>query len=220
MCKKILPFIALLLLLDFSLASAQHRRPPRQFQGQSLEHKIEITPYGGYSWTLSRRVDYLLSYGEIDIKSGAVWGVAVDFTLRPGAQLELLYHRQDSKLTYKELGIKSTLTDMAVEYWHGGGVYGIQQGNIMPFTSFTLGATRFVFKETGYSDEWKFSMILGLGVKAYLSDRAGLRLQFRMPFTLIDGGGGFACGPGGCYTTIGGYGVSQFDLTAGLIITL
>ncbi|MCK5619955.1 MAG: hypothetical protein KAJ17_11165, partial [Candidatus Krumholzibacteria bacterium] len=63
-----------------------------------------------------------------------------------------------------------------------------------------------------------FSMIFGLGAKIYATDRIGLRVQARLPFTFISGGAGIGCGTGGCYTTVGGSGIAQFDVSAALML--
>ena len=87
-------------------------------------------------------------------------------------------------------------------------------GNTMPFTGLSLGATRYIVD--GFDDEWKFSIILSIGAKVYLNERIGLMVSGQMPYTFTDtfvgiGTGGFS---------LGGYGIAQFDVLAGLIIML
>ena len=202
-------------------ALAQYRQPTMKPQSQPFAHNIEITPFGGYSWTISRRVSYAYPQpvtGDIDIASSPFWGVEVDITLQPGAQLALLYSRQDSDLTFNRQGYaKQTITGMSVEYFHIGVVGGTKQGNIFPFGLFTLGGTRYAYDDVSIVDDtWKFSIIFGLGAKMYVSQRVALRVQGRMPFTFFSGGAGIGCGFNGCYTTVGGTGIAQLDLSAGL----
>jgi hypothetical protein len=85
----------------------------------------------------------------------------------------------------------------------------------MPFTSITLGGTRF---SAGGDDEWKFSMIFGLGVKVYTSPKVGIMIQGNWPITFTDSWGGVTVGTGGAGVAIGGTGVSQLDVGGGLII--
>jgi hypothetical protein len=85
----------------------------------------------------------------------------------------------------------------------------------MPFTQVTLGGTRF---SGGGQDEWKFSMIFGLGVKYYASPKVGIMLQGNWPITFTDSYGGVSVGTGGLGVGITGTGVSQLDLGGGLII--
>jgi opacity protein-like surface antigen len=214
-------FLCLLLSLLATSAWAQYRRPPARAQSQPFSHRIEITPFGGYSWTISRRVNVTFpepTTGDIDVKSSPYWGIEVDVTIEPGAQLALLYTRQDSDLTFKRQGFgKETVTGMSVEYFQIGGVGGLRQGNLFPFGMLTLGATRYAYDDIRASeDTWKFSMIFGLGAKVYANDRIALRVQGRMPFTFFSGGAGIGCGFNGCYTTVGGSGIAQLDVSAGL----
>lgn len=188
---------------------------------------VEAHFYGGYRFTFSRSAtipdpDGGNSFvsGDLDIKDSGFWGVALNFNLRPDSAVELIYNRQDTELTFREFGNnrESKLADTAVEYWHVGGLYGIPQGQILPFTSFSLGATHYVFKNSDLADDWRFSIMAGLGVKYYANERFGLRLQARLPMTFFSGGAGFGCGTGGCGTTIGGTGISQLDFGGGAFI--
>ena len=167
----------------------------------------------------SRDVSYGLTTGKLDIDNSALWGIEMDVIVRPGVQAALVYQRQDSKAVYKSPGEPDESTDLSVEYFQVGGIAGMQQGKIMPFTMGTLGATRYNFKEFN-DDQWKFSIILGLGAKVYASERVGIRVQGTLPFTFISGGGTIGCGGGSCWTAVGGTGVTQWTLSAGLIVML
>jgi hypothetical protein len=200
-----------------SSAAAQYRRPPMRATGQPMTHRFEFSPYGGYMWTFSRRVNTVDGIGDLDIENSPYWGVELDVNLEPGGQLALLYSRQDSDLTFKRGsgGVKSDITGMSVEYFQVGGIGGVKQGNTMPFGMVTLGATRFAFDR--YNDDvWKFSIMLAFGAKLYATDLIGLRVQATLPFSFTSGGIGIGCGGGGCYTTVGGSGIAQIGVTAGL----
>ena len=69
---------------------------------------------------------------------------------------------------------------------------------------------------TSISDDWKFSIILSLGAKIYVHEKIGFMLAGQMPWTFTDAFLGI--GTGGL--SIGGSGIVQFDLAAGLMITL
>jgi hypothetical protein len=157
----------------------------------------------------------------VDVNDSPMWGVALDFNLpqKPGSQIELLYNRQDSDLRFASVTLDPIETDIAVEYWHIGGVYGVPRGNVMPFGMMTVGGTRYSSDEFN-EDVWKFSMIFGFGAKVYASNSVGLRVQGRFPFTIMSGGGAVGCGSGGCYTSVGGTGIGQFDVSAGVMLML
>ena len=210
MKRMVLIVLTLLIALDFTAAMAQRRGggQAQPWYGEAPSHKAEIYALGGYVWTLSQDAWINDRAGKIDIKDGGGWGIAADINVRPEAQLELLYRRQDSELTFKSGGLTETISDMAVEYYHIGVVTGVQRGNIKPFTAVTLGATRFAFKD--YGDEWKFSVIFGLGVKMFLNDRIALRFQGNIPISITNG----FVGVGTSGLSLGGTGITQLDLFA------
>jgi hypothetical protein len=191
-----------------------------QYYGYSA-HKLELNVMGGYTWTFSRQVyNAVGAYQTMDVKDNPYWGLALDVNLQRGGQLEFLFRREDSELTLQQFssGPKTTLADVALQYWQVGGLGGYMNGNVFPFGFISLGATQIIFKNSDLSDDWRFSMIFGLGAKYYTTGRFGLRVQANLPFTFVSGGGGFACGPGGCYSTVGGTGVGQFDIGGGIFM--
>jgi opacity protein-like surface antigen len=215
-------FVVGLFLLSTSTASAQYTAPASS-QGSAPAHKAELVLLGGYAWTLSEDVyDYTTS-GELDINDAAYWGIAIDInmarqTTKTG-QLRLMYRREDSEVVFRPNDSSTTPptpVDCAIEYWQIGGLGGIKRGNAMPFTSVTLGGTRFSAQG---EDEWKFSMIFGLGVKVYSSPKFGFMIQGNWPITFTDTWGGASVGTGGAGVAIGGTGLSQLDLGGGLIVT-
>jgi hypothetical protein len=132
------------------------------------------------------------------------------------AQVRLLYRREDSQVELRGLGLGQTYSqDASVEYWHIGAVSGLMKGKSMPFGTLSLGGTRLV---SGDVDEWKFSMIFGLGVKVYTSPKVGILLQANWPLTFTDTWGGAYVGTGGGGLTFGGTGISQLDLGGGLML--
>jgi len=180
---------------------------------QTKAPRIDIIPMGGYVWTLSQSATYNLNSGDIDIKSGAFYGIAFDIYAVPYMQIRLLYRRQDSQLTFKQAGTTNDVGDIAVEYWHIGAIKGIPKGKVTPFSGLTLGGTRYV---TDLEDDWKFSIILSLGAKIHLNEKIGLMVAGQMPFSFT--GAFVGVGTGG--VSLGGTGIAQFDVAAGLVITL
>lgn len=98
MIKTLICSLAFLSLIT-TAAAAQYRQPPKRNMPTTMMHKLEITPWAGYAWTFARRVQTVQSTGDLDITNSPVWGVEVDVNLHAGAQLALLYSRQDSDLT-------------------------------------------------------------------------------------------------------------------------
>jgi opacity protein-like surface antigen len=218
-----LVFVASFVAAGAPPAGAQYSQPPRkqsQSWGMQQEHRIEILGYGGYSWTGALDAWYGSYSGELDIKDSGFWGIEADITVRPDAQLVLLYHRQDSEATFGYGDTEFLAGDISLEHWQIGGMSGVQRGKVMPFGMFTLGGTRIIPKFTGATsdDVWKFSIIFGLGAKFYVNEKIGIRVQGRMPWIIVDGGAYMGCGTGGCYTSFGGAGIVQGDVSGGLFV--
>jgi len=217
-------FVAVVVAAVAAPSRAQYSQPPRKqsqsWGTQQQEHRLEIFGYGGYAWTGSIDAWYGAYSGELDVKDSGIWGIEADITVRPDAQLVLLYSRQDSKITFGYGGTKLSEGDVAIEHWQIGGMSGVRKGKVMPFGMFTLGGTRVVPEWTGADsdDVWKFSIILGLGAKIYINEKIGLRVQGRMPWIIVDGGAYLGCGGGGCYTSFGGSGIVQGDVSGGLFV--
>jgi hypothetical protein len=191
------------------------------------QHRAEITPFVGYVFGNSVST----GIGKVGIAGDMNYGVLLDVNVRPGGQIELSYARQDTKFTLDTFaGIKRDLTDVAVNYFQIGGLGYVAQGQAQPFMSFTLGATWYDPKQNTIDDgagntirvddEWRFSMILGLGAKYFASDRLGLRVQGRLYATFLDTGGGVFCGFGGCSLGLFGAGVIQGDFSGGVTIAV
>ena len=178
--------------------------------------RVEVVPFGGYVWSFGKDFYYGTVGGTLDFKDSGYFGVNLDVSVRPGSQVRLMYRRQDTEVVFRDAFDQQTF-DAAIEYWHIGGITGVQRGNMLPYGMITLGGTRYLAQD---DDVWKFSMIFGLGAKIYTNGKFGLQVQGSFPFTIIDGGGSISCGGGGCFTSIGGSGLSQIDVSGGLIIGL
>lgn len=87
-------------------------------------HRLEISPFAGYQFGGKLSVQT----GTLSIKDAMNYGVALDFYIRPGMQVELPYIRQDTELRLKDglTGRTSSLFDMAVEHYQIGGLYEIR----------------------------------------------------------------------------------------------
>jgi hypothetical protein len=232
---KRIAFLIALLTLVVGVTTADAQRRGGSSSGNLAwtdipDHKIELNGFYGYMWTWGRSYYYGVNSGSVDIKSTGYYGGSLDVVLRPDAQLTLMFSHQPSDLQVKggTFGGTSTIGSMDVQYYQIGGLYGVPRGKAWPFTMFTLGATRYNLKEINTEefpdlvpgDEWRFSIIFGLGAKYYASERIGLRVQGTLPLTFFSGGFGFGCGGGGCGGTVGGTGLAQTGVSGGLFLNL
>jgi hypothetical protein len=202
--------VALVFLCCSTPALAQRRMSGGSGTVSANETKFEITPLYGWIWGGTIRT----YEGDFILDASGGWGVLVDITLRPGAQLELKYIRQDTDLYLKSGVERETLADIAVNYYQVGGLYEFQhKGNADFFGTVTLGATQLSPKNVAAGDEWLFSSTLGVGTKVFLSERIGLRLQADWMLNFVTSS--MWCGWYGC--SLGGQAISQGMLSAGLI---
>jgi hypothetical protein len=217
--RKILLSVIIMAMVVVGGAEAQEGRGRTGWGFQKQKHLFEITVFGGQAWTVSKDVRLNDTPGSLDIDTGPFFGFALDANIAVSNQLELLYSRQESDFVFTAPDETPVAIPVAVEYFHLGAVGGIQKRNVMPFSQFTLGATRFS-GDSFFEPEWKFSIMFGLGVKYYLTRVLALRLQGRLPFTFIGSDSQFGCGTSGCFTSVGGWGIAQFDLSIGLALLL
>ncbi len=160
--------------------------------------------------------------GKFEIEPSLNYGAEIDIVVRPGAEVVLLYNRQDSeiKLTNRAGLPDTTFGNAAINYFHLGGMATRQVSRVTkPFFSATIGLTWFDPKQTGVSSEWRLSGSLSGGLKVMPSTRVGLRGQVRWWFTFLSSGSGWWCSlPGGCAVTATGTLISQGEASGGLVI--
>jgi outer membrane protein with beta-barrel domain len=175
----------LLIAASVAPAAAQSRGA-----GLPPPHRFEIGAFGGGAWTDSREsvitIGNTLQAVQADIDDGGLWGITADFNTKRGTQAEIFYQRQDSQLTVNGVGSIEPI-DTAVEYIQAGGLGGYPRGNVRPYGSLTLGATHLSYDSPQVEDTWDFSMIFGVGAKAYLNEKLGVRFDARFPWTFTDG---------------------------------
>jgi hypothetical protein len=204
-----------------SLVSAQTETTSTSSTASPKAARGELIPLGGYAWTMSFDVYTGITYGELDMKDAGFFGAALDVNVNKQsakkAQIRFLYRRSNTSVQFRSTGFAQPFeADASIEYWHVGGLAGIPRGNVLPYATFTVGGTHLIAED---DDVWKFSTMLGLGVKVYKSPKVGLMLQATWPFTFMESWGGVTVGTGGAGVSLGGTGVSQLDVGGGLIIS-
>ena len=111
------------------------------------DHGIMITALGGYQWGGTLK-GY---YGEAKLNDAGNWGIALDIPVGYDTYVELIYSRQVTDLIYREYNSGTPAEeqiDIAVEYYHIGGLYMAHNDGPKPFGTMTLGATRFAPQES------------------------------------------------------------------------
>jgi opacity protein-like surface antigen len=147
------------------------------------------------------------------------YGIMLDMKQAEDSWIELYFSRQQTRLKADQGPFfGDPLFDVDIEYYHLGGTYGQATGRVKPFVVGTLGATYMDPKGAGLNSETKFSLSLGGGVKLYLTEHVGIRLDARWFGTFIGGSGSVFCSGGACLVNVQGDVLSQFTANAGLIM--
>ncbi|HZX25265.1 MAG TPA: outer membrane beta-barrel protein [Woeseiaceae bacterium] len=163
--------------------------------------------------------------GELDIEDGGGFALAANFRAEANTQWEVYYSRQSSEFTTGDLFAGTPVVDVDVDYFHGGGTYIVQGGNVRPYVVMTLGISRFApadAEDAELDDETFFSASLGAGLRIAAGERMAFRLEARAFTSFVDSDSNLFCVAGGsdnvCLLEAGGSTVTQWQATAGLTL--
>jgi len=150
---------------------------------------FELTPYVAYRFggEIEDRDDFYRG-DTTDIDESEAFGVTLDIPLDGGFKLELLVSRQQSEAQF-DGGLfepSFNLGDIDVTYGHVGLLYEWQPGHLRPFIVGSAGATLLDPSFPNADEETKFSIAFGGGVKVFLAEHVGLRLEGRGFWTAVD----------------------------------
>jgi len=183
------------------------------------QNRGDVSAIVGYQWGGGINT----SQGRIALDPSVNYGLEIDIVARPGAEIVLLYNRQDTeaRLTNRGVGLPdTTLAGVAMNYFQIGGTAApYRQGPAQPFFAGTLGLTWIDPKTPNVGSLWYFGGSLGGGLKFVPSPRIGLRAQLRWWFTFVPSGSSWWCGlPGGCWATTTFELISQGEVSGGVVI--
>jgi hypothetical protein len=180
--------------------------------------QIELTPFAGYM--MSGKVNGY--YGVVDVKNGMNYGGALAFDLGYGTAIELMFNTCESDFTYQSTLEGYQIGQVRSSHYQVSVLReAITGGNVIPYGVYGLGASQYTSDYKYNSEQWLFSVNLGLGVKVWLNDRVGLRFSGRMYLPLSNGSVGVGIGTGG--VSAGAFfwvPMVQGDFSGGLILKL
>jgi hypothetical protein len=190
----------------------------------SQDHKVELTPFGGY--LLGGSIKFY--EGKFKVEDAACYGGMLAVQVSSGNFIELSYtgmNTQGNWEPYSSYAIEhpDTTVEMAVNHFQIGSVNELHLDNeaVRPYGTLSLGTTWFNIKEENSNDEWLFSIAAGVGLKYFFNERIGIRIQARMLLPVVYNGGGFYIGTGGSGFYVSSTApIIQGDFTGGLIIAL
>jgi len=177
---------------------------------------VEIAPFTGQRFGGSF-VDANTST-EFKVADANAYGLIFDFDTEPDKQIEVYLSHQNTRLTTSGIYTGNPLFDLAIDYYHIGGLYMFTDGKkFRPFVSGTFGFTRMTPAPSDLNSETRFSISLGAGAKYYFNNTLGARLDVRGIYTAIDGNTAVFCS-GGCTIKVNSSGFIQTEVSAALII--
>jgi len=185
---------------------------------------IEITPTFGYQWGGS-----VQGYeGEVDVDDGAQYGLILGYRVQKELVVEFFWSYLPSRaqfepyyLTSVDPDLVGASTDLGTHYFQLNALYEMGRGKTKPFLGAGAGIVMFSPENSKYETNVYAAMNFSGGVKIYLSEKLGLRLQGRLLMPLYVTGGGFYVGTGGTGVSVGaGVPIVQGDLSAGLMIII
>ncbi len=203
---KIYQFLALFLFLSIGQVS--------------LAQKFEISPMGGFNFGGKLPT----TRGDLRVRNNGEWGLIASYRIDKIANIELSYTGISTTIEHDIRNSPDiSYGDWLVSYLMIGSTKELNStAKLRPFGNFSLGAVWFDPASNFYDDEWRFAFSAGIGVKYFISDRVGLRLQTRLLSPLYGAGVGVSCGTGsGCGASVGS--TSLFlsgDVSGGLIIAI
>ncbi len=155
--------------------------------------RFELTPMAGYRLEGdfdARSSDAFDPDLNVKVDESAAFGLILDIPLAPNWQLEILANRQQS--TFVEdgglLSPATTLGDVDLTVLQAGFLFQWGEGQISPFVTAAAGLTRIDPQFNDLESDDRFSASLGGGVKLFLADNLGLRLEARGYWTDLDTG--------------------------------
>jgi hypothetical protein len=189
--------------------------PPTEEPTLGDRPRVEVTPLAGYQ--VGGGVNG--EEGEVDFPEGFMYGGMIDVWVRPDAQAEFLYTRQETSIEFDPTGVAPSVDfgDMTVHYFQIGGTADLRPGRTRPYAVATFGATWFQ-PENDLSDETLLSGTLGAGIRAPLGERVGFRVEGRWLINWIHSSGTIFCGSGGCLVNVSGDVMSQGSVSGGVSI--
>ena len=187
---------------------------------------LEITPFAGLFWSTQVNT----ANGSVVFGAAPDLGATFDIQVDWKSQIEILYAFARPQARFQSVSpfyASSPSFGVTTQYLQLGGLTTFQQGKVEPFLAGGLGLAWFSPSDVQVpgaatiqpADTWLFAFNLGLGVKWFLSDVIGLRLEARAFMPVYLSSGTFLSGPNGAALRVNaGIPLVQGDLSLGLVI--
>jgi len=193
--------------------------------------QIEVSPMVGYFFGGSTN----FYEGSIKIKDNINYGLHLGFDMGHHNGIEFSYSLSPTiaqwrpSFNYNDI-LPARDFNLNTHTFLLGGLKGIPlaNDNMIGFGGFKLGAIMYHptnSNQVNISDVWRFMVGINAGIKFFINDIVGLRIQGNMYMPLYFNGGGFYCGIGSGGSNCGAsvnstVVIFEGDLSAGLIFKL
>ncbi len=181
---------------------------------------LEVNGFYGYQLHGKAR----LYDGDFQINDAANYGGKISVGLSSTTFVELSYMRSDTDGQFIPfIGTRSEVISFSSNYIQVGGLQEANFGKIRPYGTVAMGLVIWSPTTSQIGSKAQFSATVGAGLKIWLTDMLGIRLQGSMLMPMVFNGVGFGCGIGtggaGCgsnvYTRITPF---QGEFSGGLIL--
>jgi hypothetical protein len=154
---------------------------------------IELNGFTGWQLGGTAR----LYDGDFRINDAMNYGGKIAVGLSSTTYAEISYMRSDTEgKFYPFFGTVSDPVPFSSNYIHVGSLQEVHFGPAAPFATLGLGMAIWDPKTTQLNTKAQFSATVGAGVKLWLTDFLGIRLQGSMLMPMVFNGFGFGCGIG------------------------
>lgn len=177
---------------------------------------ITLEAFGGWLWTGKAGYN-----NNIKVDDKGNYGLRGGISPSDEMVVEFEWNHTDTRLHgYDVLTQEYYEVDVAMNYYLLGFNMQKSEGPAIPYGLFNIGVLNVQGQQISFSENW-FTVGLGGGLKYYISDRIGIRLQARLLLPMQFAGIGFGCGGGGCSSGVSTYtNTIQGDFTGGIILKL
>ena len=185
--------------------------------------QFQVGGLAGYQWgggfDKSRSATGDVTQIDLNIDNGVGFGLTVDTPVSQKGYLTFLIAYQNTNMNAREAGTAdaTTLFNLDLYYVHAGFLYEFGAGGLRPFAGIGAGITYFN-GQSGYGNDTRASGSLFVGVKKFVNAHVGLRAQAAFLGTYVPSGEVFCDGLNNCFTFTNSSLMTQFHVTAGLIV--
>src|ERR1051325_541679 len=168
--------LAALLVVGFAAAGLMLTATPAAAQPR----RLELSPFAGYRWDAHVDSESGFFGSAIEVQDSSVFGVRLGFPVTDTFQLELLASRQSTEVVREDVFFDEPDTsDVDIDSLHLGFLFQRGDGQVLPYGIFSFGACRIDPPLHGSGSDARFAASGGGGVKVFLNQHFGLRLEGR-----------------------------------------